>query len=131
MKLSDYKNTYYELSGSASNVARQIAFAGIALIWIFKKDSSTGLSLPNELLWPTMLLISGLTADLLQYISASVVWGVFHRVKEIKGHKSDDQLDAPLVLNWPALFFFWIKLFLITGGNIAIISYAAKSIAFQ
>jgi hypothetical protein len=131
MKLSDYKNTYYEMSASASNVARQIAFAGIALIWIFKKDSNIGLALPNELLWPTLLLILGLTADLLQYISASVVWGVFHRTNEAKGHKPDDQLDSPAFLNWPALLFFWAKLIFISCGNIAIIAYATKSINFQ
>lgn len=131
MKLSDYQNTYYEFSGNASNVARQIAFAGIALIWIFKKDSGTGFSLPNELLWPALFLIIGLTADLLQYISSSVVWGVFHRTNEARGYKPDDELDAPIFLNWPGLFFFWTKLVFISCGNIAIITYAAKSIVFQ
>ena len=36
MKLSDYRETYYEFSGKASDVTRQLAFAGIAIVWIFK-----------------------------------------------------------------------------------------------
>lgn len=131
MKLADYKDTYYELSASASSVSRQIAFAGIAFIWVFKKDSPLGISLPSELLWPALFLLIGLTADLLQYISASVIWGVFHRTHESRGCKPDDSLSAPISLNWPALFFFWSKLIFIALGNITIAAYAANSIKFQ
>lgn len=35
MTLSDYLASYYELSGKASDVSRQLAFAGIAVIWVF------------------------------------------------------------------------------------------------
>jgi len=35
MKLKEYKADFYELSGKASEINRQIAFAGIAIIWIF------------------------------------------------------------------------------------------------
>lgn len=130
MKLSDYKNSYYDHTASASSVARQIAFAGIAFIWIFKKESANSITLPTELLWPAALLIFGLTADLLQYFSASAIWGVFHRTKEKQGTKQDDEVQASAYLNWPSLAFFWAKLFSITIGNFLILTYAIKKIIF-
>lgn len=130
MKLSDHKSSYYDHTASASSVARQIAFAGIAFIWIFKRESTGSITLPTELLWPAILLILGLTSDLLQYFSASAIWGVFHRTKEKQGIKQNEEIQASIYLNWPSLAFFWIKLFSITIGNILILSYALKKIAF-
>lgn len=38
MKLQDVRSTYYELSGKTSDLVRQLGFAGIALIWLFRTD---------------------------------------------------------------------------------------------
>ena len=35
MKLEDVKNAYETLSGTASQIIRQLSLAGIALIWLF------------------------------------------------------------------------------------------------
>ncbi len=48
MKLSDYRETYYEFSGKLSDVSRQLSFAGIALIWLFKLDSTPVPKVPDE-----------------------------------------------------------------------------------
>jgi hypothetical protein len=37
MKLQDYRNDFYLFSGKASDISRQLAFAAIAIIWIFKR----------------------------------------------------------------------------------------------
>lgn len=42
MKLKKIQEQYYLQTTRASDVARQLAFAGIAAIWVFKTDSSTG-----------------------------------------------------------------------------------------
>ena len=39
MKLSEYANVYAEFSGKASDVARQLAFAGLALVWLFRESN--------------------------------------------------------------------------------------------
>ena len=49
MKLSEYKKTYEDFSGKASNVVRQLSFAGIAVIWIFKVQSNGSLKIPDTL----------------------------------------------------------------------------------
>ena len=47
MKLRNYRQTYYDYSGKASDIARQLSFAGIAIIWIFKIQKDTSIELPK------------------------------------------------------------------------------------
>lgn len=132
MKLADYLKAYYDFSGAASNVSRQAAFAGIALIWVFNSKSGNTVSLPIDLLWPALCLIIGLGLDLLHYIVASATWGVFHRIKEKKlGTNSDVELSAPKYLNWPLIVFFWGKLFSILAGYVMLLAYVHHAIRFS
>lgn len=78
MILQDYRETFYTFSGKASDLNRQLAFAGIAIIWLFKKDNLAGLSIPRELLWPGVLIVLSLGLDMLHYVVASVIWRYFY-----------------------------------------------------
>ena len=61
------------------------AFAGIALIWIFRVDAAPIPQLPSMLLISAVFFFAlGLTCDLLQYITATITWGCFHRYHEKK-----------------------------------------------
>lgn len=134
MKLSTALDAYYTHSGNASSVARQAAFAGIAIIWIFSQKQSTSFvfNLPEGLLWPSMCFIVGLGLDLLQYIFSSVMWGAFHWVNEKNiPPDTDPDIPAPAWLNWPALACFIGKLFFITGGYIFLFSFAVEAIHFS
>ena len=113
MKLSDFRGDYYALSGKASDVARQLCFAGIALIWIFKPEKGGLLAVPVQLHTPAALFVVALAFDLLQYVLGSAIWGVFSRYHEWHGKKPDDLLEAPGYFNWPANFCFWGKLTLV------------------
>jgi len=76
MKLDDYRETFYSYTGKASDISRQLAFAGIAIIWIFKKDlPGAGLTVPRELIVPGLLIVLALGFDLLQYCLGTVIWG--------------------------------------------------------
>ena len=131
MKLEDYRKTYYEFSGIASTVSRQAAFAGIALIWIFSNKSGPNISLPNGLLWPAYFLIIGLAFDLLQYIVAAAIWGIFHRIKEHKlGVDYVGDITAPTYLNWPTLVFFWGKVVAILIGYFLLFAFVSRGISF-
>jgi hypothetical protein len=125
MKLSKYRETYYEFSGKASDVARQLAFAGIALVWIFRIDSRPAPSLPRELLPPSCFLALALALDLLQYALAALIWGTFHRYheKRLKDKRKDPELTAPPYFNWPAQICFLIKLVSVVIAYILIINY--------
>ena len=109
MKLQDALQNYYFHTGQVSDIARQLAFAAIAVIWLFKAGAGASISLPKELLEPLKLVVVCLTLDLLQYILATIVWGIFHRLKERAGTSDSSEFKAPSVINRPALACFWAK----------------------
>jgi hypothetical protein len=125
MKLQDYRETYYEFSSTASEVARKLSFAGIALIWLFKIESLPIPKIPHELILPTGLLALSLSFDLLQYILASAIWGIFqwYQEKKLKSISDNPDLAAPSILKLPQFFLFWSKLFLAMAAYILIVKY--------
>jgi hypothetical protein len=126
VKLQDARENYYTLSGKASDVARQLAFAGLALIWVFKTSQGAGLSLvPPPLFPPALMFAVTLALDLLQYVAAAMVWGIYHFVQE-RTRKDEDEFDAPLLINVPALFFFWAKFLVLAGGYALIIGWLTR-----
>jgi hypothetical protein len=125
MKLSDYRKTYYEYSGKASDVARQLSFAGIALVWVFKLDSKPIPNIPEQLFFPAALLTAALALDLLQYTISAMVWGSFARSQEkLRSSKEEDPiLSAPRFYNWPGLSFFWTKIVVVIWAYMLIFKY--------
>ena len=109
MNVSDYRRDYYDFSKKASDIARQLSFAGIALIWVFKSTHGAELIIPRQLLWPSALFIVALALYLLQAVYATFVWGSFARYHENRHIGANDELDAPAWFNWPTLACFWGK----------------------
>ncbi|ACH66340.1 hypothetical protein VFMJ11_1064 [Aliivibrio fischeri MJ11] len=108
MKLEDTRNNYYTHTGSLSAVCRQLAMAGIAVVWIFVQKESGKISIPAELVSPLIFFIIGLALDLLQYMYSSAAWGIVNRVKEIR-LTEDDEFKVNPIINWPTNIFFWAK----------------------
>ncbi|MCK4619612.1 MAG: hypothetical protein KAT52_06680 [Desulfobacterales bacterium] len=125
MKLSDYRETYYEFSGIASEVSRKLSFAGIALVWLFKIENSPIPKVPNELIFPTGLLALSLSLDLMQYIAASVIWGIFqwYQEKKLSNISENPELSAPPILKLPQFIFFSLKILAVMAAYIIIIKY--------
>ena len=114
MKLSEARECYYSHSGNASAAARQIAFAGIAVVWVFNQpQSSQPLALSEPLRIVLLLLCATLAFDLLQYAFSTAVWGFYSRYKEKQlkhqFHNNPD-IEPPRELNWPGVGMFWLKL---------------------
>jgi hypothetical protein len=132
VKLSDYKQAYYDFSGLASSTSRQLAFAGVAIIWIFKLEQNGGIVLPSSLLIPATLFIAALGADLLHYYVASIIWGVFHRCNEKKqGDSSDDpELKAPSFANLISIVLYNIKILLVLIGYIYLLIFGLSRFDF-
>ena len=123
MKLSDYRQVYYEFSGKASEIARNLAFAGIALIWVFRVGE-TAPRVPEPLLLPAVALVAGLTFDLIHYVWATVAWGTFHRYHEKRATERDPELDAPAWINRVTTTFFVAKLLSVSTAYVFILLYA-------
>ena len=119
MKLKEYKDTFYYFSGKASDISRQLAFAGIAVIWLFRLNVIPP-KIPSDLLIPLALLVSALFFDLAQYGTGTIIWGVYQWKKERDlqekyKHKDLSQLDEveldhPSWLKSPQLVCFSIKI---------------------
>ncbi len=125
MKLSKYRETYYDYSGKVSDVARQLSFAGIVVIWIFKTGDNTDLKVPSNLILPLALFSFALACDLLQYIMATVIWGSFHRYheKKLTNLSEDPDLTAPYYFTWPITSFFILKLMSVIAGYLILLKF--------
>lgn len=125
MKLSDYRETYYEFSGKASDVAKQLAFAGIAIIWLFKVQLADFPKIPKELILPTIILALTLALDLLQYVAGTTVWGIFqwHHENQLEDISQDPEIESSTKLKWPQFTFFILKIITLIFSYYLIIRY--------
>ena len=123
MKLKNYRDDYYDFSRKASDVSRQLSFAGIALIWIFRFGNETLLSIPQNLLWPLSLLAAALACDLLQYVSGTLIWWQFYRSREKRGVKDDDELDSHFMRPWLMRGFVVLKIIFVIAAYTMIFKY--------
>jgi hypothetical protein len=64
-----------EVTKQLGDIVRQLAFAGIAVVWIIKSEPvKSGIEFEPALYWPLFWLVVTLTLDLAYYLWASVVW---------------------------------------------------------
>ena len=129
MDLESVRDAYYEASKKASEIARQLSFAGIALIWIFKQEKGGISDLPGVLLLPAALFVIALALDLIQYFLASGIWSLYARHLESQGIAEDAEVDAPVWFNWPTLFCFWVKLVFVILGYWLMLHYILATLA--
>lgn len=124
MKLEGYKKDYHDFSGKLSDNVRKLAFAGIAIVWIFKQEENGTYVVPGILKTAMLLFVLSLSFDLLQYIYQTIVWGVFHRYNEKKfDGRGDVELLAPCYLNWPSNILLWSKVVVLVAGYIFMIRF--------
>lgn len=129
MKLKDTREAYYSYSEKTSDIVRQLGFAGIALIWIFKTDVGGGKQvIPVELLPATKVIVIGLALDLLHYVAGTLVWAIYNGLKERAGTKQETEFLAPRPINWPTLIFFWAKTVTMIYAYILLIRFLANRI---
>src|SRR5687768_10790533 len=103
----------------ANDLVRQLALAGIAVVWVFRETTATGaVNVPAQLRWAAILFVLCLTLDLIHYLYGT--WDTSTRLEEIK-----TQEDGAIASGtpWPAdpsgpppdlpqggvRLFFWLK----------------------
>lgn len=134
MKLSKYKEEAQYFTEKLSEINRYLSFAGIAIIWIFKNESSGQFDIPNELILPLVFLTGSLILDFLQYIYGATVWTIFFRHHENKKKNNpelkkykDDDIKAPKALANISYFgLFYPKVIVNLIGYIILIMYLCK-----
>jgi hypothetical protein len=113
-KLSDYWENFETYTGKASDVARQLSFAGIAVVWLLRVENGSRSTVPDALFPALALFVLSLSFDLLQYVAGSIIWGSFCRYHEKRLAKPEDnpKLTGPRWINIPTNFFFIGKIIL-------------------
>lgn len=123
MKLNDAREFYYFYSGKTSDVVRQLGIAGIAVIWLFKKDINNIPKIPAELIPALWLITIGLGFDLFQYATSSLIWGIYQRRQEKNKIGEEKEFRAPDWFNRPAIMFMILKCVSIVIAFIIIITF--------
>jgi hypothetical protein len=124
MKLQELKDAYYGYSGKLSDVCRQLNFAGIAIVWIFRiGQSNADIPFNPCLLGSLKLFIFSLGFDLLHYIYSTIAWGMLHRIREKHTEGKESVKDAPRSINWPTNAFFWAKVVTVVWGYAILVIY--------
>ena len=125
MKLKDCRDAYNLFSSKASDITRNLGLAGIAIIWIFRETNADRATVPEALIPVGIFLLFGLAFDFLQYVTATVVWGCYHRYKEQRVAEEDEFL-APRQINWATNTFFALKTIAIAMAYIGFIRFFIK-----
>jgi hypothetical protein len=92
VKLQDYRKDSYEFSGKASDLARQLAFAAIAIIWVFKTDVAEQPAIPPGLILPSILVVAALTLEMIQYCAGWLICRHIYRRWEMANVGEDVEL---------------------------------------
>ncbi len=109
-------------SSKASELVRQHAFAGIAMIWVIRtgEEGNLWLKWEDALILPLLLFALTLMADFLQYALAADRWNDFFRQQEKAGALPSTPLAAPTSINRPGDFCYRLKRVLLVLGYSAL-----------
>lgn len=117
MTLKEIREDYVRYSTNVSELSRNLSYAGIGIVWIFKQSNAQNLttatfmnSIPDELRIPLILFVVVLILDLLQYVIQTAIWYPYY-LDNKKLHPMDNEEDVNLqepekysIIPWA----FWI-----------------------
>lgn len=116
MTIKELRDIYDGSSTKASDINRKLIFAGIAIVWIFRKTTelNVGEIFPEEFKPILLLFCISLCMDVIQYIIRASMWHVyyhFHRVPE-----EEEQITQAKEPEWLNAFpdSFWYAKFVPT-----------------
>jgi hypothetical protein len=110
VKRSEADAEYYFYTGKASELVRQLALGGFAVMWLFKADTSGGPAIPSDFRGPAAALLLSLSADFLQYAVSAPLWHWFKLKLEKEGLKPDDTQIGPKRLYIAPEILFYVKM---------------------
>ena len=124
------KSAFNHASTKVSDNARTFAFAGMATIWIFRKEveTPTGISyeIDDTLAISAGLIFLFLAIDLLQYLYKTIAWHVC-RNKVYKETDEPDEEETKIEvwknINTPVSWIFYLKCIVLILAYVVLIDY--------
>jgi hypothetical protein len=112
-KLKDVKDDFYAFSSKTSDIARQLALAGIAIIWIFRLTEKESIKLLPSTVPILKLLIISLLFDFCHAFIPSFTYGFMTNRFKKKGKVDEDDVEYSLLWTIPEWLFFILKVVLL------------------
>jgi hypothetical protein len=125
IRLDEVRITYYAATAKTSDIVRQLAFAGIAFIWVFSggnvvSTSHGHLTVPSDLENAGICFVVALVLDLIQYAYRSAAFGIAQWSREREEDRDEEKrgkkYELPRPINYPTLACFWLKVAAIVVG---------------
>lgn len=137
VKISESWSRYATFSGKASDNARKLAFAGLAIVWVLSGGgvgNASTVQIEDELVFVSLCLVLALVFDFVQYGYLSWAWRHFAHAKE-KALKADAEengkgeawrdveFDAPDEIPVVAEVFYWCKQVAVAAGYVVLLAH--------
>jgi hypothetical protein len=129
MKLSEYKKVYENLSAKASDISRNLSFAGIAIVWIFRQEVNGKINISTCLKFGLLFFVFSLLFDISQYLYGSILWKWFYFKHEnnLDNLEEDPEVFGKASYNYLTNFMYYSKILLLMVGYIFIIIFFMKN----
>lgn len=123
---------YQHYTRDITEHGRKLGFAGVAICWIFKLSDFT---YPGPVLNAMALFVLYFIADLFQSFSGALTVRFFTEHKEAKMSKETEKLegdiDKPRWVDYPAFFFFVLKVLLLLAAFAFLVVFLWKKALLQ
>lgn len=134
MELATIWQQSHDNTVRASETARKAAYAGIAIIWVFRETSQSGDTIPKLLVLSGGFLIIALAIDLFQYTYMSLRYrstAINFKKELVENNVPDTEhglQNLPLPMDFHSLSYllFWAKLIAVFAAYGVIIVYLFK-----
>jgi hypothetical protein len=131
-------DSYYTFSEKLSEVARQLALAGVAAVWLLKVggENAGGIKWNETLLWPLGAFILSLAFDLAQYAYYTAYWRLFHRHHErianearLEEREPEEFIYVSPYIHLVGESIFWAKVASVAIGYFWLLIYIGSRVA--
>src|SRR5688500_13649158 len=107
------QKAYADYTTQASAIVRNLAFAGIAIVWLFRYQQGDSTRLPADLARASFALVLALAFDLAQYVLGGIVWGVANSKATADGKGPKDPIVTHRRMTWPMNYCYVTKIALV------------------
>jgi hypothetical protein len=124
---------------TSSALARQLALAGIAVVWLFAGGfNPKSIVLGHNLAWALLAFVVALLLDAVQYLYLSLAWMIFLAVSrrkfESEGDKTSPTADdrsevAPTWINWFGNVCWLVKSLAVLAGYVLLAVELSKALS--
>ena len=125
MKLQDILDQYHQDSAHASDIARNLNYALLGVVWILSKESIGNL---GDFKLPLILIVISISADFLQYFMKGLLEKCHFDKQEAKAtdkegniNENYDAAPYPKQIKVVAQLFYYAKLLLTAVATVVII----------